>query len=221
METDEAKTEKTKRKFGKKGCFGCLGVGAGLIILLALIGSLADSDSTYTDTPPPVETEPPAVEVNAEPVPDPTPPDPEITEDQILVELGEISTELVDLWSRQRELDESTRSFLLASCTDLSFQREQCFMTIASNLYAVRMVIQANRVAMRRIRSFNSTERAREAGDALIRTVNVHHRTDLGTEEALEKLAGQHNLTIAVESAISRLDTQTSPFRDFIDKWSN
>ena len=83
------------------------------------------------------------------------------------------------------------------------------------------MVLQANRVTIRRIRSHDSTGRAREAGDALIRTVEVHNRADVGTEEALEKLAGQHNLTSAVESAISRLGTQDSPFSDFIDKWSN
>lgn len=42
METDEAKTEKTKRKFGKKGCLGCLGVLTGLFILIWILGSFVD-----------------------------------------------------------------------------------------------------------------------------------------------------------------------------------
>ena len=65
METDEAKTEKTKDGFSKKGCFGCLGALVGLIILIWILGSTVDIPEVqrHPSPPPPpkVPLEPDAI----------------------------------------------------------------------------------------------------------------------------------------------------------------
>ncbi|MXX75675.1 MAG: hypothetical protein F4210_13935 [Holophagales bacterium] len=226
MESTKPEEKQDEGKITGKGCLGCLGIGAGILLLLAFLGSLLPDDLDFPaqetaseQSPSPTATTQPEVEPS--PPPAPPQPDNEQLDEAARAEVTQMILDLGEIYDRQKDFWELANSRLESNCNLQSLNEDTCQVLLGSALSIAQGVVYVNQISRDRIRAYQRQGRdlGPDVSDALA-TLQKQDAASREMEAGILELARQVELESVVRT-LGGAHRDAPMFRSFALRWRN